>query len=105
MVAWLEKLDEGGRLGVQQAADANTGSPSFEKRATLFSADAEEIAPRWVEINASAVHVEDCRQFGGPRLAIELFRRLNLDEFLTRVMPIGREAIPWSLISLVIAIR
>lgn len=104
VVAWLGKLDEAGRLGVQQAAAENSDSTSPERQGVLFDEEVEEIEPRWVEVNASAVRVENCRQFGGPWLALELIRRLKLDEFLTRVMPIGRETIPWSLSSLVLVI-
>ncbi len=35
---------------------------------------------------------------------MELVRRLKLDEFLTRMMPTGREHVPWSLSSLVLVI-
>lgn len=104
VVAWLGKLDEAGRLGVQQAATGNRGATSSEKQSSLFGDEAEEIEPRWVEVNASAVRVENCRQFGGPWLAMELVRRLKLDEFLIRVMPEGREQVPWSLSSLVLVI-
>jgi transposase len=104
VVAWLGKLDEAGRLGVQQAAAESSDPTSSERQGALFDEEPEEIEPRWVEVNASAVRVENCRQFGGPWLAMELIRRLKLDEFLTRVMPIGRETIPWSLSSLVLVI-
>lgn len=104
IVAWLGKLDEAGRLGVQQAAKGSPIGPSPEKQADLFDKAGEEIEARWIEVNASAVRVENCRQFGGPWLALELIRRLKLDEFLTRTMPVGREKIPWSLSSLILVI-
>ena len=91
-------------MGVQQAAADNRDVTSPEKQSTLFNDEAEETEPRWVEVNASAVRVENCRQFGGPWLAMELVRRLKLDEFLARVMPEGREQVPWSLSSLVLVI-
>lgn len=104
VVAWLGKLDEAGRLGVQQAAASNHGVPASEDQLTLFDDEVEETEPRWVEVNTSAVRVENCRQFGGPWLALELVRRLKLDEFLARVLPEGREQVPWSLSSLVLVI-
>jgi transposase len=104
VVAWLGKLDEAGRLGVQQAAEGNQAAAASENQLTLFDEESEETEPRWVEVNTSAVRVENCRQFGGPWLAMELIRRLKLDEFLTRVMPQGREQVPWSLSSLVLVI-
>jgi transposase len=104
VVAWLGKLDEAGRLGVQQAAAGGPSVTSAETQATLFDDEASEAEPRWVEVNTSAVRVENCRQFGGPWLAMELVRRLKLDEFLTRVMPEGREQVPWPLSSLILVI-
>ena len=50
---------------------------------------------QWVEVNASGVRVENCRQFGGPWMALEVVRRLKLDEFLQSVMPSGREHVSW----------
>jgi hypothetical protein len=57
-----------------------------------------------VKVDASAVRVENLRQFGGPWLACELIRQLKLDEFQKRVMPRGREEVPWALTSLVLVI-
>ena len=104
VVAWLGKLDEAGRLGVEQAA--RDASPSDSKESTaargerrllLFSQqdDKEPVQPQWVEVNASDVRIENCRQFGGPWLALEVVRRLQLDEFLKSVMPSGREHVSW----------
>jgi transposase len=104
IVAWLGKLDEAGRLGVHQVADENASVTSSQNQATLFDDEVKKVEPRWVEVNASAVRVENCRQFGGPWLAMELIRRLKLDEFLKRMMPVGRETIPWSLSSLILVI-
>ena len=104
VVAWLGKLDEAGRLGVQQAAVGDSKAISSEPQPTLFDEETEETEPCWVEVDASAVRVENCRHFGGPWLAMELVRRLKLDEFLKRVMPQGRERVPWSLSSLVLVI-
>jgi transposase len=101
VLAWLGKLDEAGRLGVQQAVE---GSCASENQLSLYDDEVEETEPRWVEVDTSGVRVENCRQFGGPWLAMELIRRLKLDEFLARVLPPGREQVPWSLSSLVLVI-
>src|SRR5262245_8498584 len=104
VVAWLGSLDEEGRLGVRQAAEGDeraAQSPTGPVRqATLF----DETQPRWVKVDAAAVRVENLRQLGGPWLACELIRRLKLDEVLRRVMPRGREEVPWALSSLVLVI-
>jgi len=98
VVAWLGKLDEAGRLGIKQAADEE---PSSSQR-TLFPASDPE--PEWVEVDVKKLRVERLRQFGGPWLALELIRKLELDQFLQRVMPRGRETVPWTLSSLVLTV-
>jgi hypothetical protein len=104
VVAWLGKLDEAGRLGMEQAARNASPSRSQESTATrgeqqlsLFRQqdDEESAPPQWVEVDASGVRVENCRQFGGPWLALEVVRRLQLDEFLKGAIRSGREHISW----------
>ncbi len=96
MVAHLGKLDEAGRLGLKQAAEEK---PSSAQR-QLFP----ELEPEWVEVDASAVRVENCRQFGGPWLALELIKMLRLDKFLRETIPSGREDVPWSVMALALVI-
>ena len=100
-MAWLGKLDEAGRLGVKQAAeDARRSPPSATARNNTqplntqkrFEFDDDIAAePRWVEVNAGGVRVENLRQFGGPWLALHLIRMLQLDTFLDKAIPDGRE--------------
>jgi len=97
VVAWLGRLDEEGRLGVQQAA---AGTADAARQKTLFP----EPQPQWVRVNAKAVRVENARQFGGPWLALQLIRRVGLDEFLNDVLPRGAEHVAWSLSSLILVI-
>ena len=110
VVAWLGKLDEAGRLGLQQAAQlggAETeqqAAPHGGKQKRLFEDETPGPEPRWVEVNAAGVRVENCRQFGGPWLALELIRRLQLDKFLQREIPPGQEHVPWSLSALILVI-
>jgi hypothetical protein len=68
-----------------------------EQQLSLFDQvdDDASIQPEWVEVDASGARVENCRQFGGPWLALEVVRRLQLDEFLQSVMPSGREHVTW----------
>ena len=110
VVAWLGKLDEAGRLGVQQAAGSSgaettrqTGRSSGRQQ-TLFEDETCAAEPRWVEINATGVRIENCRQFGGPWLALELIRRLQLDKFLERSMLPGQEHVAWSLSALILVV-
>jgi transposase len=96
IVAWLGQLDEAGRLGVKQAAQEQLPSP----QKLLFP----EPEPEWIEVDASAVRVENCRQFGGPWLALELIKTLELDKFFQETIPAGRADVPWSAMALVLVI-
>lgn len=98
VVAYLGRLDEAGRLGVKQAAEQR---PTCSQQ-KLFGESSPE--PEWVEVNAKAVRVENCREFGGPWLALELVKMLGLDDFLQETIPPGREEIPWSVMGLVLVI-
>jgi transposase len=114
VVAWLGKLDEAGRLGVQQAADTATqpeAVPPAERlqpisRQTRFEFDDDPSVaqPRWVEVNAAGVRVENLRQFGGPWLALHLIQTLQLDTFLKQAFPVGRERVGWDVSSLILMI-
>src|SRR5665213_1041128 len=103
VVSWLGKQDEAGRLGMLQAAEApqadstDRSTPARGQQQFLFDVETGGPEPRWVEVNAAGVRVENCRQFGGPWLALELVRQLELDEFLKRAMPAGQEQVPWAM--------
>jgi len=97
VVSWLGALDEAGRLRVLQAAQCPsqnqaTSQPELKQQA-LFEYEDEPVEPRWVQVNTNAVCVENCRQFGGPWLALKIIEQLKLDEFLNKHMPKGKEAI------------
>ena len=69
-----------------------------------FDDDQSAVQARWVEVNAGGVRVENLRQFGGPWLALHLIRTLQLDSFLEKVIPEGRESVPWDVTSLILII-
>ena len=104
VVAWLGKLDDSGRLGVEQAARSADQSGSGSHRPpletvqrSLFDQRTDEpaVEPEWVEVDAAGVRIENCREFGGPWLSLELIRKLQLDVFLKQVLPAGREHVAW----------
>lgn len=103
VVAWLGKLDEAGRLGVEQAArnsgqshaNGSTGAPDHEQLSLFDQVDDVPPEPQWVEVDASGVRVENCQQFGGPWLALEVAGKLQLDKFLQSVLPPGQEHVAW----------
>ena len=54
-----------------------------------------------ITVNASAVRVENCVQFGGPWLALQLIKKIGLDVFFQQHMPSSRAEIRWSSMALV----
>jgi hypothetical protein len=97
VVAYLGEMDEAGRLGVRQFAEGKGGDPQRQ----MFDRTPE---PRWVEVDLSRVRVENARGFGGPWLALQIIQKLGLSQLLDRLMPPGREDVPWSVMSLVLVI-
>ena len=94
-------------MGVQQAAAPDASVDDEQQRlpfAIEDSQDSPEVQPQWVTVNASAVRVENCVQFGGPWLALELIKTIGLDDFLRTHLPSGRADIGWSSMALVLVI-
>ena len=83
VVSYLGRLDEEGRLGVQEAATAKSEENDGQQRLPFADDILQDESPdrRWVTVNASAVRVENCVQFGGPWLALELIKKIGLDDF------------------------
>lgn len=110
VVAWLGLLDEAGRLGVEQAARSSTQDAipdrvrSNSTQLPLFEFEDDPVEPRWVRVNTQAVRVENSRSFGGPWLAIQLIEQLQLDAFLNKHLPKGRERVQWSLTAMILVI-
>ncbi len=106
VVAYLGRLDEEGRLGVQEAAAPKAHDAERQRSLTFAnhssSKDTADEQPRWVRVNASAVRVENCVQFGGPWLALELIKKIGLDDFLSKHMPAAGADVCWSSIALVL---
>ena len=99
-VAYLGQLDEAGRLGVKRAAEGNKRSGRDQLQ--LWEDNAS--APEWVEVDTANVRVENQLDFGGPWLAMELMRTLQLDKLFENVMPRGSEDIPWAKMAQVLLI-
>lgn len=96
VVAYLGQMDQAGRLGIKNAAQNN----NCGRQKLLF----DEAEPEWVEVNAGKVRVENSLSFGGPWLALELIHQLGLHEFLAATLSLGKEQIPFSIMSLILII-
>jgi len=94
VVSYLGQVDESLRHGVRLSAAGKN------HQRMLF----DDVEPRWVEVDVNNIRVENCLDFGGPWLSIELIKRLGLIELFEHLMPAGREDVSWSLVSLILVI-
>ena len=97
VVAYLGDVTEAERLGIKQAAKEQKGS----WRRRLFDEDPE---PEWVEVDTKRVRVERVRDFGGCWLGLEVAEELGLLSLLEKMMPQGREDIPWSMMAMTLVL-
>jgi transposase len=97
VVSYLGNVGEAKRLGVQQAARG--ASDSWQSR--LFDEGGE---PEWVEVDTRRVRAERVRDFGGYWLGLEIADNLGLISLLDKLLPTGREEIPWSMMALTLVL-
>jgi len=97
----LGQLKDTERRGVKRTAEGRRKSPYQQLR--LFDRDTKS-EPEWVEIDTANVRVENQLDFGGPWLALELIRTIQLDRLFESVMRRGEEDIPWAKMAMVLAI-
>jgi len=55
-------------------------------------------------VDASRMQVSRCKELGGAFLGLDLMHRLGLGEFFQKVMPGGREDVPWSAMAAVLVL-
>ena len=90
----------GGFGGHRNQQDLRSGSTEGFRLSRLCPRITPE---RWITVNASAVRVENCAQFGGPWLALELIKKIGLDDFL-RHFPANQTDVRWPSIALILVV-
>src|SRR6266849_2687613 len=96
-VAHLGELDAQGRARAKALAQAITGG---REQPDLFEPSAVEDVP----IQLDRIRLERGRTFGDVWLGWTLWRALRLDQVLERLVPAGREAVPWSTMAAVLVL-
>ena len=97
-VAHLGELDAQGRARAKALAQAITGGRA---QPDLFEPSAVEDG---VPIQLKRIRLERGRTFGEVWLGWTLWRALRLDEVLERLLPDGREAVPWATMAAVLVL-
>jgi Transposase DDE domain len=98
-VAHLGELDAQGRARAKALARAITGEV---EQPELFSPPDEPAEAIPVRLNR--VRLERGRIFGDVWLGWTLWRALRLDQLLARLLPEGREAVPWATMAAVLVL-
>jgi transposase len=98
-VAHLGELDAQGRARAKALARAILGE---HEQTDLFTppADGEDIIP----IRLNRIRLERGRTFGDVWLGWTLWRALRLDALMERLLPPGREAVPWATMATVLVL-
>ncbi len=99
IVSSLGYMDEAGRLGIVQAVEGTR-----PRQELLFPEPEPAVTPEWVEIDVKNVRTENSRRFGDVWLAIELIKKLGLDEAIEQAMPKTHPKISWGLLAQVLII-
>lgn len=97
-VAQLGELDEQGRLQARALAQRLVG---IERQPGLFD---DELPAEPIPLDLGGLRLERGRRFGDVWLATQLWQALGLDQLLDRLMPKGREDVPWSVMAAVLVI-
>jgi transposase len=104
VVAYLGELKDGEESGWAQLGRNLDGKPPPSP--TLFDPPADESAGRdetvWVELRG--IRMERLRAFGAVWLALGLWRLLELDVLLKKLMPEGREEVPWPTVAAILTL-
>ena len=97
-VAQLGELDAEGRARAKALARAITGA---REQPDLFTVDPADDA---IPVRLKGIRLERGRTFGDVWLGWTLWRALKLDEVLARLVPEGREAVPWATMAAVLVL-
>ena len=89
-VARLGELDARGRLQARALARQLIGEP---EQAGLFDDGKQQMT---VPVRLKGVRVERSRQFGDVYLALALWRGAGLADLCEKLLPSGKEAVPWA---------
>jgi transposase len=89
-VAQLGELDARGRLQARALAQHLIGKP---EQAGLFDDGQQHLT---VPVRLKGVRVERSRQFGDVYLALALWRGTGLGDLCEKLLPSGKEAVPWA---------
>ena len=103
VLAYLGELGRSERGGWARLAGKLSQRP--EPAYPLFaSTEPVDPVPATVEVNVRQVRVEHTRDFGDVYLGLVLWRALGLDDLFDRLLPKGREDVPWPIVAAILVL-
>jgi transposase len=104
VVSYLGELEPGEESGWAKLGRGLDGKPPPSP--TLFDVEPDDSGAddETVCVELRGIRMERVRTFGDVWLALGLWRLLELDELLKKLMPEGREDVPWPTIAAILAI-
>jgi transposase len=102
----LPGLDEDERSGWEEIARLLDGAAPAEKLPEFFQWPVAPTPPppQWAQVDLSRIGVERVRQFGQVYLALALWRRLGMHDFLAAHCQRGRERVDWGTVAAILCI-
>jgi len=94
--------EEDERAGWEEITRLLDGRPRSSRQADLFRETAEP--PQWAQVDLSGVRVERVREFGKVYVALALWRRLGLHQFIAGHARRGRERIDWATVACILTL-
>jgi hypothetical protein len=99
IVGWLGELQGGAKAGWAELARQLGGKLPRVPQPTLFDPEPPgEPVPEHVEVQVRGVRVGPGKAFGDLWVGLVLWRSLELDTLFAKLLPPGREGVPWALI-------
>ena len=105
IVASLGELDGEGRAKAR--ALARSFISEKDRQLLLFDEDGKgggAVPGESIKVKLDKIRVERGRAFGNVWLGLTLWRALKLDEFCDRVLPQGKEVVPWASVASILVI-
>lgn len=98
-VLQLGELDAEGRANAQKLAREMSG---HAEQQSLFEPHVD--GPPSPRVRLDRVRLDRSRSFGKPWLALQLWQTLQLDQLCERIIPRGREEVPWATMAAILVI-
>lgn len=95
----LGELDAEGRANAQKLAREMSG---HAEQQSLFEPHVD--GPPSPRVRLDRVRLDRSRSFGKPWLALQLWQTLQLDQLCERIIPRGREEVPWATMAAILVI-